>query len=101
MIATPAQAPITMPAIAPPERDDEEEEDPVDDGVDVWVAVEGAVVESLEADVAVVVVIEDVVAVAAINDSGLKDQELADGDAELSDEYVSFSVSLLMFLRIS
>lgn len=35
MIAMPARAPMTIPAIAPPERDDEDDEDPVDDGVDV------------------------------------------------------------------
>jgi hypothetical protein len=44
---------------------------------------------------------EDVVAVAAISAAGLKDQELADGDAELSDEYVSFRVLRLMFVRMS
>lgn len=63
-----------------------------------------AVLESLEADVVVMmveVVKEEVVCVAAINAAGLKAQELADGDAELSDEYVSFSVLLLMFVRMS
>jgi hypothetical protein len=66
------------------------------------VPVDVAVVESLEADVVVVVVVVvEVVCVAAINVSGLNDQELADGDAELSDEYVSFSVLLLIFARMS
>lgn len=116
MIATPATAPITMPAIAPPDRDEEEEdeEEPVgegavdegavdegavDNGAAVWVRFGPAVVVGFEVDV--VVVVEDDVCVAAISFAGSKVHELADGDAELSDEYVSFSVLLLMFLRTS
>jgi hypothetical protein len=108
-----ATAPTTMPAIAPPDRDADEplegkEEgvvdvmlDPLDEG-DVVVDVsldpldDGDVVNGskLEADA----VVEDV-CVAAVKASKLKVHELADGIAELKDEYVSFNTWTLMLVR--
>ena len=46
-----------------------------------------------------VVVAVGVICVCAINDAGLKAQELAEGDAELRDEYVSLSTKELILLK--
>lgn len=87
--ATPAITPITMPAMAPPDKDvDELGEGEV-----------GFLVGPL--DVVDEVCEVECVCVAAIKVPGLKDQVLADGAAWLNDEYVSLSTLLLMLVSVS
>lgn len=107
--AIPTRAPITIPAIAPPDRgEDELDAEPEDGCNDVWLdaldTVEDVVIDDdsdeAKVEIEVVVVLEDVW-VAAINFSGLKVQELANGAAELKDEYVSLSTWLLILVSVS
>lgn len=98
MIATPTSAPITIPAMAPPLRDDEEEgEAEGDEEGKEEEETTGVVVDEVVSRVVGV----DVVCVAAMRAWGSKDQELALGLAEESDEYVWFRVVELMLRRRS
>ncbi|RFU31164.1 hypothetical protein B7463_g5193, partial [Scytalidium lignicola] len=94
---TTATTPTIMPPIAPPERDEDEcpvgvEGGAYDVSLGVLVVVDG--------EVEVEVIVEEV-CVAAISATGSKVQELADGVAELKDEYVSLSTVEVMLLRVS
>lgn len=82
MIVRPASAPMTIPAMAPPFMDEGEEGtgDVVGEGVTDVVGT-GVVVDDV-----VLLVVLDVVCVAAMRVWGSKDHELALGLAEESDE---------------
>ena len=82
-MAMAATTPMTMPAIAPPDR--ELGEGLSLEGLVEFVAVFVAVVDSVEV-VSVEVVSVEVVWVCAINLRGSKVKELADGCAKLKDE---------------
>jgi hypothetical protein len=80
--------PITMPAIAPPDNEDE-------------VAEADAEVELVDEESEVDRDVEEVVAVAAIKARGSNVYELAEGFAEVREEYNEFSELLLIFVRVS
>ncbi len=92
----PAAAPTAMPPMTPPDMGVDalpgESLDPGD---------EAAGEDVVAGDVAVEVVPVEDVCVAAIKTSGSKDQELAEGFAELRDEKVWFSTLALMLLSVS
>lgn len=91
---------MTMPAIAPPLIPVEGAEFELDVGVadDEDEEEEEVPVALVELDV---VVVEDVVCVAAMRVIGLKVKELAEGEAELKDEKVSLSWVEEMLVSVS
>ena len=104
---------MAIPAMALPlgdEDDDEDTEEVVGEGVSVVVGTVVTVDEGISAVVGTVVTVDEVVSgvvemevvcVAAMRVCGSKDQELAPGSAEESDEYVKSRVVELMLRRRS